>query len=74
MQAVPLSNFKIFPSANCSSFETCPTSIGDRKIPRMTRADGSRFCQTVLTSLTEALTTQQVLRTTLRLPDISLQL
>ncbi|KAF8267730.1 glycoside hydrolase family 92 protein [Lactarius quietus] len=39
--AVPLSNFKIFPSANCSSFETCPTSIDARKIPRMIRADGS---------------------------------
>ena len=41
MQAVPLSNFKIFPSANCSSFETCPTSIDARKVPRMIRADGS---------------------------------
>ncbi|KAI9437962.1 glycoside hydrolase family 92 protein [Lactarius indigo] len=36
--AVPLSNFKIFPSANCSSFETCPTSIDDRKIPRALRS------------------------------------
>ncbi|KAN0133092.1 Glycosyl hydrolase family 92 domain containing protein, partial [Lactarius tabidus] len=33
--AVPLSHFKIFPSANCSSFETCPTSIDARKIARM---------------------------------------
>ena len=39
-QAVPLSNFKIFPSANCSSFETCPTSLDARKIPRKIRADG----------------------------------
>ncbi|KAH9033368.1 glycoside hydrolase family 92 protein [Lactarius pseudohatsudake] len=39
--AVPLSNFKIFPSANCSSFETCPTSINDRKISRTLRTDGS---------------------------------
>jgi hypothetical protein len=39
-QAPPLSNFKIFPSANCSSFETCPTSIDARKIARMIRADG----------------------------------
>ncbi|KAI9449063.1 glycoside hydrolase family 92 protein [Lactarius psammicola] len=38
---IPLSNFKIFPSANCSSFETCPTSINDRKISRTLRADGS---------------------------------
>ncbi|KAN0133100.1 Glycosyl hydrolase family 92 domain containing protein [Lactarius tabidus] len=39
--APPLSNFKIFPSANCSSFDTCPTSIDARKVPRMIRADGS---------------------------------
>ena len=40
----------------------------------MIRADGSRFRQTALTSLAEAPMTQQVLSTTLRLPDISLQL
>ncbi|KAI0062314.1 glycoside hydrolase family 92 protein [Artomyces pyxidatus] len=31
---IPLSNFKIFPSANCSTFETCTTSIFDRKLLR----------------------------------------
>ena len=40
----------------------------------MTRADGSHFRQTALTSLTEVPITQQVLSTTLHLPDISLQL
>ncbi|KAI0260072.1 glycosyl hydrolase family 92-domain-containing protein [Gloeopeniophorella convolvens] len=38
---IPLSNFKVFPSGNCSSFTSCPTSIDARKIPRQLRVDGS---------------------------------
>ncbi|KAI0251580.1 glycoside hydrolase family 92 protein [Lactifluus subvellereus] len=37
----PLSNFKVFPSSNCSSFDSCPTSLDHRKIPRMLLVDGS---------------------------------
>ncbi|KAH0583232.1 hypothetical protein H2248_011113 [Termitomyces sp. 'cryptogamus'] len=39
--AVPLSNFKIWAFANCSSFETCPTSIASRKILRNILPNGS---------------------------------
>lgn len=40
-QAVPLSNFKIFPSPNCSSFEACDTSIFTRPVLRNILADGT---------------------------------
>ena len=40
-KAIPLSNFKIFPFANCSSFEKCPTSIEGRKLLRNILPDGS---------------------------------
>ncbi|KAF8624708.1 hypothetical protein AX17_007039 [Amanita inopinata Kibby_2008] len=39
--AVPLSNFKLFPFKQCSSFDKCQTSINGRKILRKLRADGS---------------------------------
>ncbi|KAG6888312.1 hypothetical protein C0995_009249 [Termitomyces sp. Mi166 len=39
--AVPLSNFKIWAFTNCSSFETCPTSITSRKTLRKVLPDGS---------------------------------
>ncbi|KJA21326.1 glycoside hydrolase family 92 protein [Hypholoma sublateritium FD-334 SS-4] len=32
--SIPLSNFKIFPFLECSTFEKCPTSIASRKILR----------------------------------------
>ncbi|KAF8797553.1 hypothetical protein BYT27DRAFT_7228919 [Phlegmacium glaucopus] len=38
--SVPLSNFKIFPFAQCSSFEKCPTSIARRKLLRKILPDG----------------------------------
>ncbi|KZP14452.1 glycoside hydrolase family 92 protein [Athelia psychrophila] len=38
---IPLSNFKLFPLANCSSFEKCPTSIAGRQTPRKINADGT---------------------------------
>ncbi|RDB16520.1 hypothetical protein Hypma_002899 [Hypsizygus marmoreus] len=39
--AVPLSNFKIWPFAQCSSFEKCATSINGRKTLRKVLADGT---------------------------------
>ncbi|KAL4261951.1 Peptide-N(4)-(N-acetyl-beta-glucosaminyl)asparagine amidase [Pleurotus pulmonarius] len=39
--AVPLSNFKIFPFAECSSFDKCATSLDGRKTRRKILADGS---------------------------------
>ncbi|KAI0296922.1 glycoside hydrolase family 92 protein [Multifurca ochricompacta] len=36
----PLSNFKVFPSANCSSFDSCPTTINARKIARTLLVNG----------------------------------
>ncbi|KAF5364126.1 hypothetical protein D9756_000963 [Leucocoprinus leucothites] len=39
--AVPLSNFKLFPFAECSSFDKCPTSLGSRKILRHILSDGT---------------------------------
>ncbi|KAI0055360.1 glycoside hydrolase family 92 protein [Artomyces pyxidatus] len=38
---VPLSHFKIFPSPNCTSFETCDTSLEARKVLRNILPDGS---------------------------------
>ncbi|KAG5640175.1 hypothetical protein DXG03_000730, partial [Asterophora parasitica] len=37
----PLSNFKIWPFAQCSSFEKCPTSLNSRKILRKILPNGS---------------------------------
>ena len=45
-QVPSLSNFKIFPSTNCPSFETCPTSISARKTPRILRAGGWSYSST----------------------------
>ncbi|KAL0946279.1 hypothetical protein HGRIS_012530 [Hohenbuehelia grisea] len=39
--AVPLSNFKLFPFAQCSSFEKCKTSLDGRKTLRKILANGS---------------------------------
>ncbi|KAF8153388.1 glycosyl hydrolase family 92-domain-containing protein [Crassisporium funariophilum] len=39
--AVPLSNFKLFPFAQCSTFEKCPTSMASRKVLRKILPDGS---------------------------------
>ncbi|KAI0319732.1 glycoside hydrolase family 92 protein [Amylostereum chailletii] len=39
--SVPLSNFKIFPSANCTSFEACNVSLLSRKILRNILPDGT---------------------------------
>ncbi|PFH46413.1 glycoside hydrolase family 92 protein [Amanita thiersii Skay4041] len=39
--AVPLSNFKLFPFKQCSSFDKCRTSITGRKTLRKVLADGS---------------------------------
>ncbi|TEB24719.1 hypothetical protein FA13DRAFT_1738929, partial [Coprinellus micaceus] len=39
--SIPLSNFKLFAYASCSSFEKCPSSIANRKLLRKTLADGS---------------------------------
>lgn len=36
-----LSNFKLWPLANCSSFSTCPTGITARKVLRNLLSDGS---------------------------------
>ncbi|KAF8876853.1 glycoside hydrolase family 92 protein [Infundibulicybe gibba] len=38
--AVPLSNFKLWPFAQCSSFEKCPTSLDGRKTLRRVLANG----------------------------------
>ncbi|KAF9044979.1 glycoside hydrolase family 92 protein [Panaeolus papilionaceus] len=38
--AVPLSNFKIFPIASCSSFETCPVTIANRRVLRKVLSNG----------------------------------
>ncbi|KAF8652642.1 hypothetical protein AX16_004274 [Volvariella volvacea WC 439] len=39
--AVPLSNFKIFPFLECSSFEKCQTSLASRKVLRKILPNGS---------------------------------
>ncbi|KAJ3533543.1 hypothetical protein NMY22_g7290 [Coprinellus aureogranulatus] len=39
--SIPLSNFKLFAYASCSSFEKCPSSIANRKVLRKTLGDGS---------------------------------
>ncbi|KAF9531262.1 glycoside hydrolase family 92 protein [Crepidotus variabilis] len=39
--SVPLSNFKLFAYASCSTFEKCPTTIANRKILRKVLPDGS---------------------------------
>ncbi|KAG9227041.1 hypothetical protein CCMSSC00406_0010003 [Pleurotus cornucopiae] len=39
--AVPLSNFKIFPFAECSSFDKCATSLDGRKTRRKILGNGS---------------------------------
>ena len=41
MQAVPLSNFKLFPFKECSSFDKCPTALQSRKVLRKILPDGS---------------------------------
>lgn len=33
-QSVPLSNFKLWPFANCTQFEKCPTALASRKTLR----------------------------------------
>ncbi|KAH9474533.1 putative secreted glycosidase [Psilocybe cubensis] len=38
--AVPLSNFKLFPFLQCSSFEKCPTTMANRKILRKVLPNG----------------------------------
>jgi putative alpha-1,2-mannosidase len=38
--AFPLSNFKIWPFAQCDSFESCKTSLAGRKVRRKLLADG----------------------------------
>ncbi|PPQ74974.1 hypothetical protein CVT24_010275, partial [Panaeolus cyanescens] len=38
--AVPLSNFKIFPFPTCSSFETCPVTMVNRKVLRKVLDNG----------------------------------
>ncbi|KAF9461880.1 glycoside hydrolase family 92 protein [Collybia nuda] len=38
--AIPLSNFKLWPFAQCASFERCPTSINGRKTSRKLLANG----------------------------------
>ncbi|KDR66497.1 hypothetical protein GALMADRAFT_147915 [Galerina marginata CBS 339.88] len=38
--AVPLSNFKLFPFLQCSTFETCPTTMANRKILRRVLPNG----------------------------------
>ncbi|KAI0040367.1 glycoside hydrolase family 92 protein [Auriscalpium vulgare] len=38
---VPLSHFKIFPSANCTSFEGCATSLDARKVLRKILPNGN---------------------------------
>ncbi|KAF8965760.1 glycoside hydrolase family 92 protein [Flammula alnicola] len=38
--AVPLSNFKLFPFLQCSTFEKCPTSMANRKILRRVLPNG----------------------------------
>ncbi|KAI0260073.1 glycoside hydrolase family 92 protein [Gloeopeniophorella convolvens] len=38
---VPLSHFKIFPSPNCTSFESCDTSLDARKVLRKILSNGS---------------------------------
>ncbi|KAF9448478.1 glycoside hydrolase family 92 protein [Macrolepiota fuliginosa MF-IS2] len=38
--AVPLSNFKLWPFAECSSFDKCPTSLSSRKISRKLLPNG----------------------------------
>ncbi|KIM76707.1 glycoside hydrolase family 92 protein [Piloderma croceum F 1598] len=40
--AVPLSLFKLWPFASCSSFEKCPTSIDSRKVLRKILKNGER--------------------------------
>ncbi|KAJ8488173.1 hypothetical protein ONZ45_g14058 [Pleurotus djamor] len=39
--AVPLSNFKLWPFAECSSFDKCPASLNGRKTTRKILSDGS---------------------------------
>ncbi|KAJ3516547.1 hypothetical protein NLJ89_g1063 [Agrocybe chaxingu] len=39
--SIPLSNFKLFPFLQCSTFEKCPTTIVNRKILRKVLPDGS---------------------------------
>ncbi|KAF9483277.1 glycoside hydrolase family 92 protein [Pholiota conissans] len=38
--AVPLSNFKLFPFLECSTFEKCPTTMANRKILRKVLSNG----------------------------------
>ncbi|KDR66486.1 hypothetical protein GALMADRAFT_147907 [Galerina marginata CBS 339.88] len=38
--AVPLSNFKLFPFLQCSTFETCPTTMANRKTLRRVLPNG----------------------------------
>ncbi|KAF5328370.1 hypothetical protein D9619_013241 [Psilocybe cf. subviscida] len=38
--AVPLSNFKLFPFLQCSTFEKCPTSMANRKVLRKVLSNG----------------------------------
>ncbi|KAF9558968.1 glycoside hydrolase family 92 protein [Agrocybe pediades] len=38
--AVPLSNFKLFPFLECSTFEKCPTTMANRKILRKVLPNG----------------------------------
>ncbi|KAF5320469.1 hypothetical protein D9611_010776 [Ephemerocybe angulata] len=39
--SIPLSNFKLFPYAWCSSYDKCPSSIANRKVLRKVKEDGS---------------------------------
>ncbi|CAA7263424.1 unnamed protein product [Cyclocybe aegerita] len=39
--SIPLSNFKLFPFLQCSTFEKCPTTIANRKVLRRVLPDGS---------------------------------
>ncbi|KAJ2924654.1 hypothetical protein H1R20_g12427, partial [Candolleomyces eurysporus] len=39
--SIPLSNFKLWAYASCSSFEKCPSGIVQRKLKRKALADGS---------------------------------
>ncbi|PPR02812.1 hypothetical protein CVT26_009598 [Gymnopilus dilepis] len=50
--AVPLSNFKLFPFLECSTWEKCPTSLESRKILRKVLPDGMKLRQAWLSKLT----------------------
>lgn len=51
-QSASLSNFKIWPFVNCSSFSECPTSLSSRAVPRNLLPDG----MAVLLTSTDACT------------------